>query len=176
MAPSWPILDATCCQLGPNFAHPALIFAPVCGEIHRKSRPGRQRAPPDLPGPRQDQIFESMAPARHPKIPKKLSFLLVVGFLLSSPCAKILPKCSHHAPKTSQVEPKIANLALSWPAPTSPILRPFSRQHAQKFQENRAQDAKNRSKIPQDDSRSQFCDFSSLEPHFSWFATLPDLS
>ena len=53
---------------------------------------------------------------KHPQIPKNLCFPLVfVGFLLSSPCAKIVPKCSQHAPKTSQVEPKIAILALSWP-------------------------------------------------------------
>ena len=49
----------------------------------------------------------------------------------------------------------VANLA-----PTSPILRPSSRQPAQKFLENRAQDAKHRSKIPQGDSRPQFDWFS----------------
>ena len=55
-------------------------------------------------------------PLQAPQKPKNPCFPQVfVSFLPSSPCAKILPKRSQHAPKTSQVEPKIANLALSWP-------------------------------------------------------------
>ena len=82
-----------------------------------------------------------------------------VGFLLSSPCAKIVSKCSQHAPKTSQVEPKIANFALSWPswsqlaanlALTSPILRQSSRQPAENLSENRAQNAKRCPEISQE--------------------------
>ena len=34
LALSWPILVA-CCQLGPNFAYPAPIFAPTCTETFR---------------------------------------------------------------------------------------------------------------------------------------------
>ena len=71
LALSWPILVATCSQLGPNFAHLAPIFAPTCGEIPRKSRAGRQKAPQDLPGPFQDKILASPAPSRHPKILQK---------------------------------------------------------------------------------------------------------
>ena len=62
------------------------------------------------------------------------------------------PSWRYHGPSWSQL---VANLA-----PTSPILRPSSRQHAQKFLETRAQDAKNRSKIAQGASRFQFYGFS----------------
>ena len=71
LALSWPILVATCSQLGPNFAHLAPIFAPTCGEIPRKSRAGRQKVPQDLPGPFQDKLLASPAPSKHPKIPHK---------------------------------------------------------------------------------------------------------
>ena len=74
LALSWPILVATCCQLGPNFAHLAPIFAPTCAETFRKSRAARQKVPQDLPGLLQDQIFESPPPPRHPKILKNLCF------------------------------------------------------------------------------------------------------
>ena len=68
LALSWPILVATCCQLSPNFAHLAPIFAPTCAEIFRKSRAPRQKLPQDLTGLLQDQIFESPPPPRRPKI------------------------------------------------------------------------------------------------------------
>ena len=47
--------------------------------------------------------------------PQNTKKTMLSCFLPSSPCAKILPKYSQHAPKTSQVEPTITNLALSWP-------------------------------------------------------------
>ena len=83
----------------------------------------RQHVPQVLARCPKNAILEPTSPKKclshlfkHPKIPKNLCFAYVfVGFLLSSPCAKIVPKCSQHAPKTSQVEPKIAILALSWP-------------------------------------------------------------
>ena len=113
----------------------------------------RQHVPQVLARCPKNAILEPTSPKKcFSHLFKHVCFTFVfAGFLLSSPCAKIVPKCSHHAPKTSQVEPKIANLALSWPswsqlaanlALTSPILRPSSRQPAQKFLENRAQHAK----------------------------------
>ena len=127
----------------------------------------RQHVPQVLSRCPKNAILEPTSPKKcfshlfkHPKIPKNLCFPQVfVGFLLSSPCAKIVPKCSQHAPKISQVEPKIANLALSWPswsqlaanlALTSLILRPSSRQPAENFSENRAQIAKRCPEISQE--------------------------
>ena len=119
----------------------------------------RQHVPQVLSRCPKNAILEPTSPNKcfrhlfkHPQIPENLWFFWVfVGFLLSSPCAQIVPKCSQHAPKTSQVEPDIANLA-----PTLPLLRPFSRQPAQNFSENRAQDAQNAPRSSRNCSKTRF--------------------
>ena len=67
LALSWPILVATCCQLGPNFAHLAPIFAPTCAEIPRKPRAASQKVPLDLPGLSKTRFSGHRPPPGTPK-------------------------------------------------------------------------------------------------------------
>ena len=51
LAPSWPILAATCCQLGPSCVHLGSIFAPTSPKISTRSRQKSQEVPPETPRP-----------------------------------------------------------------------------------------------------------------------------
>ena len=59
LSPTWSswryhgpsILGATCCQLGPSWAHLGPIFGPTLLKISTKSRQRPQEAPPDTPRP-----------------------------------------------------------------------------------------------------------------------------
>ena len=58
----------------------------------------------------------SATPSKHPKNAKKLRKPTVFQcFSLSSHGAKVHQKCSQNHPRSSQVEPKMAILPLSWP-------------------------------------------------------------
>ena len=65
------------------------------------------------------------------------------------------PKLSPRSPTWRYLGPSWSQLAPNL-APTSPILRPSSSQPAEKFFENRAQDAKRCPEISQDHSRTRF--------------------
>ena len=51
LAPSWPILAATCCQLGPSCVHLGSIFAPTSPKISTRSRQKSQEGSPETPKP-----------------------------------------------------------------------------------------------------------------------------
>ena len=50
LAPSWPILGATCCQLGPSCVHLGPIFAPISQKISTKSSRSTPRHPKTIQG------------------------------------------------------------------------------------------------------------------------------
>ena len=102
-----------CAHLAPHVGHLARLVGHLGANMSHKCSQDARKMPS---WSQHRQTNASATFSSTPKIPKNLSFPRVcVGFLPSSPCAKILPKCSQHAPKTSQIERKIANLALSWP-------------------------------------------------------------
>ena len=162
LALSWPILVATCCQLGPNFAYPAPIFAPTCTKLFENRAQDTKRCR------KIHQHCASTRFSRHrplPGIPKYKKTDVSLRFCEISaiqPMCQNSPKMLPKPPKLSPRSPTWRYHGPSWSqlaanlAPTLPILRPCSRQPAQKFLESRAQDAKTRSKIPQGDSSSQF--------------------
>ena len=51
LALTWPILGATCCQLGSNLAHVAPIFAPMSPKKSSKIAPQPPKTPQDAPRP-----------------------------------------------------------------------------------------------------------------------------
>ena len=51
LALSWPILAATCCQLGPSCVHLGSIFAPTSPKISTRSRQKSQEGSPETPKP-----------------------------------------------------------------------------------------------------------------------------
>ena len=51
LAPSWPILATTCCQLGPSCVHLGSIFAPTSPKISTRSRQKSQEGSPETPKP-----------------------------------------------------------------------------------------------------------------------------
>ena len=96
MAPSWPILVATCCQLGPNFGHLAPIFAPTCAEIPRKSRPGRQEPLQDSPRRLQGPVLWILLTSGASFFMISDPFQTLINKLLQQ--ARLPGKCTRKAP------------------------------------------------------------------------------
>ena len=85
LAPSWPILGATCCQLGPSWVHLRPSFAPTSPKISTKSRQKPQEALPYLPRPpRGSPNGSRIAPGAPISMVSELILDLFLKFFLQS--------------------------------------------------------------------------------------------